>query len=612
MGATLRSLLAGAALGLLALAVTMLPRPASADHYPCHLPNRGFGFDTYEYEDYVGRYGQMIELVTAGAAVPPPYQLPSGEWIDFSYPGLESGPRESRTGRVRTNTIPPSLYKAMVWVESGWAHAAGSVPYGGVGPVLTAIDCGYGLGQITTGMGHLAAPPALDIRVPSARQALIGTHPLFNLAEGVRIFADKWNSAPELRPVAGTGNPAMLEDWYFAVWGYNGFAFVNHPLNPQKNPLRGEVWHCNDPTAPGFGTFEWGEYTYQEKVYGCLRYPPVPKGQGYPPPLPGVSQPPQPGPNEPKFSPGDSAIVTGTGSCLNIRPTPGGNPPLACVPDGTLLTVVGGPVEAGGTRWWNVTNGEVTGWSADGYLARPAPPPAADAPVNPAGRMWPPQVFHMPPLAAPAVAGAFAPSAYQECSAGSFADGCAAMDFPTTIPELGITPHPDSGVGTGSASAATFVGDPRLQVTGNRQVVIEVSGATSSSAMVTVNNAGTGIGAFRVRTSATWIIVHHPNDPPGRVVDGGVAIGSDLEVVTSSSPRVAQRGMESVLEIRVDPAILPQGAATGTVLIEPLLGSLQPVTITVTVQRSGSPPAGGASPYPFRRVLPNVTAEGSP
>lgn len=606
MGAPVRSLAVGALLGALVLALTLGRETARADHYPCHVPNYGFGFDTYEYEDYVYVYNQMIDLVTAGTAVPPPYQLPSGEEIDFSYRGLEAGPRSARAPRDRNATIPPSLYKAMVWIESGWAHAAGSVPYGGVGPVITAIDCGYGLGQITTGMGHLSSPPALDIRVPSARQALIGTHPLFNLAEGVRIFADKWNSAPELRPIAGTGDPAALEDWYYAVWSYNGFAFVNHPLNPQRNPLRGEVWHCNDPNAPGFEAFGWGDYTYQEKVYGCLRYPPVPKGQPYPPPL---SSSGSGSPTSSELAVGDTAVVRVDGECLNVRPTPAGNPPLTCLPEGRLVTIVGGPQSAGGVTWWQVTAGDITGWSSGQYLVK-VRPPAPDAPVNPEGRMWSPQPVNMPAFSFPAVAAAFAPAAFESCTQGRSPDGCAAMDFPTTIPELGLATHSDSTPKPPASLAATYLGAPQLQVLGERNVTLQVSGTTSTAATLTVRNVGTGIGPFRVRTSASWLIVRHPGDPEGRVVDGGVAIGSDLEVVTSTKPRVAQSGADSVLEIRVKPGLLPAGATTGTVLIEPLMGPLQPVTITVTVQRSGS--ASGPPAPTFKRFLPNITSEGAP
>jgi hypothetical protein len=121
---------------------------------------------------------------------------------------------------------------------------------------------------------------------PTARQAVIGTHFLFNMAEGVRILADKWNTAPQFRPIAGNGDPAVMEDWYYAIWSYNGFAFSNHPLNPSRDPLRGggvsPIYHCSDPAAPSFQRnseggliYGYGSYTYPERVYGCMRYPPV-------------------------------------------------------------------------------------------------------------------------------------------------------------------------------------------------------------------------------------------------------------------------------------------------------------------------------------------------
>jgi hypothetical protein len=184
------------------------------------------------------------------------------------------------------------------------------------------------------------------------------------------------------------------------------------------------------------------------------------------------------------------------------------------------------------------------------------------------------------------------------------------MDFPTTIPELGLATHRDSTPKPPASLAATYLGAPQLQVLGERNVTLQVSGTTSTAATLTVRNVGTGIGPFRVRTSASWLIVRHASDPEGRVVDGGVAIGSDLEVVTSTKPRVAQSGADSVLEIRVKPGLLPAGATTGTVLIEPLMGQLQPVTITVTVQRSGS--ASGPPAPTFKRFVPNITSEGAP
>lgn len=611
MGATLERLAALAALSVLAFAFALgSPERGQADHYACHLPNRGWGFDTFEFEDYAGMYGRAIELAARGLVVPPAYTLTSGEVIDVTYQGVESGPRAARQPASKSIGIPPSLYKAIAWVEADYGNASHSTPYGGVGPILTSIDCGYGIGQITSGMGHLSAPPALDVRVPSARQAVIGTHPVFNIAEGIRILADKWNSAPNLRPIAGNGDPLAIEDWYYAVWSYNGFAFSNHPLNPARDPLRGSLWHCGDPNAPGYGVFNRSDYTYNEVVYGCLRYPPVPKGESYPPPLGGSPSTPPPPPGASRFSAGDSAIVSGTGNGLNVRAQPGTQAEkLATVPDGTVVTIIGGPSEADGFTWWNIQAGTLTGWSVQDFLVKVSAPDP-EAPVNPEGRMWLPQVFVMPSLSAPQVATALAPEHYHACSKADYNDGCAAMDFPTAIPELGIEPHFDSTPPVDPALAPAFIGNPILQVIGDRSVSITAGAASATTVPVTVRNTGTWIAPFRVRTSAAWLIVRHPADPPGRVVDGGVAIGSETDVVVQKSPRIATRGRDSELVITVDAANLPAGPLSGTVIIEPLLGGGGVTTINVQVVRGDT---GGGAPGPgFRSVLPGITYEGSP
>jgi hypothetical protein len=253
-----------------------------------------FDFDTYEAEDYATTYAKAIELAAAGKAITSSYKLSStNELIDVRYLGLLEGPRGARTTKPDTSlAIPPTIYKSIAWIEANWNNAAGTVPYGGVGPVLRSFDCGYGVGQVTTGMSNATG-------VASARQAVIGTHFLFNIAEGVRILADKWNSAPKYRPVAGNGDPAAIEDWYFAIWSYNGFAFSNHPLNPNLDPLRGggtsPIYHCYDPSAPSYQDtgdgpqFGYGEYTYQERVYGCMRYPPTKTPIGAPAGTPSVA-----------------------------------------------------------------------------------------------------------------------------------------------------------------------------------------------------------------------------------------------------------------------------------------------------------------------------------
>ncbi len=611
-----------AALALVAVGYAMLhPGTSRADQYACETPFRGFDFDTFELENYQAEYATAIQLAAAGLAVPAPYTLSTGETVDMHYIGLQSGPRTARRPENPALRIPASVYESIVWIESGWADAGSKVPYGGVGPLLVSFDCGYGLAQVTSGMGHLGGD-AFAPGVPSARQALIGTDFLYNLAEGARILAGKWNSAPKFRPIAGNGDPAMLEDWYYAIWSYNGFAFSNHPLNPNLDPLRGggtssPVYHCNDPAAPGYvpvdGGVKYGagSYTYPERVYGCMRYPPKTTPVAHGPTAASV---------DPKFAPGDKAVVFGTGDCLTVRQTPGVTAdrivpaPGGCIPDGSPVTIVDGPVTTSGAdgdfTWWKGQTAIGVGWMAEPFLAKQDALPT----VDPANRLWPPQVFNMPDLSNETIAAAFQVANFTACDAADdFLAGCPAMDFPTSFPDATppVPAHADSTPAVDPSLAAAFIGSPKLVVSGPTSGTLDP--ASPAGIQLIVKNAGTWIAPFRIRTSASWIVVRHPGDPPARTLDGGVAIGAETDVVlaqqSGSAPRSAQKGYQSILSVTVDPSLLPEGLQTGTVIIEPLLGGGSPFQLTVSA--TGATGAANAPPgYKYRSLVPGIAVDG--
>ncbi len=525
-----------------------------------------FDFDTFEAEDYVTTYARAIELATGGRAIQDSY-TPAGttEQIDVRYQGLLKGPRSARTSTANTSLgIPPSIYKSIAWIEANWTNASSEVPFGGVGPVIRSFDCGYGVGQVTTGMSNGSG-------TASARQAVIGTHFLFNIAEGVRILADKWNSAPRFRPIAGQGDPAFVEDWYYAIWSYNGFAFSNHPLNPNLNPLRGgsipeppgsptptatatatpsisasptatpgtptptppppipvtaysPIYHCFEKTAPSYQAlangqpkFGYGDYTYQERVYGCMKYPP--------------------------------------------RRAPVGSP------SGAPATI----------------------------------------------QFWPSQEVSMPDFQNPSVAAAFAPENFVQCETAGFSGGCPNMDFTTNSPPRS-TPHPDTTAPVNLALGATYLGAPSLSVETAPGVSISIgSDGVPSRSAFSVRNVGTWIAAFRIRSSDSWIVVRHAGDASGRSLDGGVAVGAETDVVTqqaSAGPpvrlRVAQKGYVSNLIVTVTSAA-PRGTTTGKVWVEPLFGGGAPVEITVEVVNGSSGPP--APEHKRRAVIPDLRSD---
>jgi hypothetical protein len=66
------------------------------------------------------------------------------------------------------------------------------------------------------------------------------------------------------------------------------------------------------------------------------------------------------------------AVVTGTGACLNVREAPKtGAPKIGCLPDGTAVTITGGPTTADGFAWYRIAptgSLEKGGWVVGQHL----------------------------------------------------------------------------------------------------------------------------------------------------------------------------------------------------------------------------------------------------
>lgn len=89
------------------------------------------------------------------------------------------------------------------------------------------------------------------------------------------------------------------------------------------------------------------------------------------PAIPTRSPEPSPTPGPPTydglFGVGQEVQVTQTGGCLNVRTYPGMDAPeWTCLPDGTILQIILGPIHSSGLWWWAAAQ---QGWVADPYLA---------------------------------------------------------------------------------------------------------------------------------------------------------------------------------------------------------------------------------------------------
>ncbi len=150
--------------------------------------------------------------------------------------------------------FPCHVLKAIAMAESGWQQfCKPDAPSSSVGKperTIVSFDCGYGIGQVTSGM-HVGEAPDFD-------RGRVASDATYNLATGTRILRDKWGYTS----CVGDRLPEVVEHWYTSVWAYNGLAYSNNPNNPNLTANR-------KPYNPKNG----GSYTYQERVFGRMEYP---------------------------------------------------------------------------------------------------------------------------------------------------------------------------------------------------------------------------------------------------------------------------------------------------------------------------------------------------
>ena len=208
------------------------------------------------------------------------------------------------TGSTQT-TVPRSVFEAIMAQESNWSQASWHAPQGvagdpliadyyGAGGGITSInyagaDCGYGIGQLTTGM-HTT-----DTSLSAHGKIKVAVDYQENIAASLQILETTWNTLYADGIVANNGDPKDLENWYFAIWAYNsgiqptgsynttgctpgpsctgpdgtwGVGWSNNPLNPVYPPNRDP--YLKDSYADAAHPGNW---PYQERVLGWMASP---------------------------------------------------------------------------------------------------------------------------------------------------------------------------------------------------------------------------------------------------------------------------------------------------------------------------------------------------
>jgi len=110
--------------------------------------------------------------------------------------------------------IPPVLLKAIAWMESGWKQYELDPT---TGQPLTDKPL-MGRDGIGIGIMQISSYDPKDIE-------RLKTDIDYNIEVGCQMLNQKWRAFPKI----GDGDRNVLENWYFAVWGYNSWAARNNP-----------------------------------------------------------------------------------------------------------------------------------------------------------------------------------------------------------------------------------------------------------------------------------------------------------------------------------------------------------------------------------------------
>ncbi len=107
--------------------------------------------------------------------------------------------------------VPPEVVKSIASVESsGWKQ------FDSKGNPIISSDGGIGIMQITP-------PYEFDFNEEKLKYDIT-----YNIEAGIKTLASKYKSSS--LPTIGDQDPMNLENWYFAIMGYNGAVAVNSPF----------------------------------------------------------------------------------------------------------------------------------------------------------------------------------------------------------------------------------------------------------------------------------------------------------------------------------------------------------------------------------------------
>ncbi len=246
---------------------------------------------------------------------------------------------EEKIERVaKERGVPAVILKSIAQIESSMAHFYNN------GDVKVSRTGNLGLMQVGNSHGMFDTERLkYDID--------------YNLEAGIEILLMKWSSSVQNYSISSVGNmdPNILENWYFAIWAYNGWASSNNPISNSKAYQTRVYEIAKEQFGQDITPIDMAYLPYSGKPAKKLNVPTPENSHSA---------------NLYQFKVGDIVSVN---SILNDRvlcATPG-NTSLAQVYHGEVATVLEAPVLHEGYYWYKVqTENGMTGWIQRNWIKK--------------------------------------------------------------------------------------------------------------------------------------------------------------------------------------------------------------------------------------------------
>ncbi len=179
---------------------------------------------TYEQNEYILKDGEMIcvsSIIKNDQFKQDKMRINSNKY----YSNPSRAEIEDILEEIALNKgIPPTILKAIAYTESNYRQFKDGEP------LLSFDGVSWGIMQVTPKFY-----PDLDIQK-------LKYDIRYNIEAGANILLGKWGYAfarNPLIPIIGNADPRVLENWYFAIWAYNGLSESN---NPNLMPYEHKGW----------------------------------------------------------------------------------------------------------------------------------------------------------------------------------------------------------------------------------------------------------------------------------------------------------------------------------------------------------------------------------